>query len=919
MRGKYLCFAGVFLMLMAMSVQADDSVRLNSINWEGTTLVLDMSSECEYRTMTLDDPYRLVIDFPGMKSGLRVHSFTGEGEIEGIRVGQNYEDDDSGVRCRIVLDMKSEPRFSVDQAGGTYRVMFDYSHVVELSDVGVSDAPATSQFAMEETATPDQQVVAPVRTVAESREPAVTAPEPETSKETTKILQASGAETSLLGFGESMKVPSREELQALAERAKQPTTVESVVAEDIQEPAPLEIGPDEDRTAQDEAEALTPEPGFESELPTVEKSETIPEKGSAAEDVSVLDDDTDLYSVAAPLYLETDIQESAAAKSAPPLLGAGMGNLPSLPTKDERESGKTTHEREQSVMPAPVQKELTFAEAVETEEELQAQKMTAVPTEDEAVTIEAETKPAPAVVEVVEKGKPAPDAEAAKQVPALLTAGMATPSGAVTEQASGKDEQEPAPEKALQVAKEPEQPAAGVAVKIINAKTEAASVEKKTVDENIARQARLSAARKSSTDLIRKNLKGEKPLDAPISIEMRGAEFKTLLRAFATFSGRNIISGKEVKGQVSVQLTSVPWFEGLKAVCQANGYGVVEEYGMLRIAPLAAINMEEMERLSNSKKRIDYEPLITKVISLNFAKSEDLREPLMKMLSDRGKMETETRTNSLLVTDIPANIEMILKMAAELDIPMPQVEITARLVDIDYKASRDLGVRWEALNLASNNTAGMGGSAVIDGSFPTPVGEFKLGTIRNWGDFNVTLQAMERDNTANIISNPRVMTMDNMQASILVGKKVPLIVADEAGNAVTQMTTVGIKLTVTPHINPDGQIMMELATEVSDLSSEATVQGGVIITTHESKTNVMVNNGNTAVIAGLIRTSGTDLNQGVPLLSKVPLVGRLFGYQNEAKEKRELIIFITPRIMSVTEAAGETSFEDYNVEWPTTD
>jgi type II secretory pathway component HofQ len=156
---------------------------------------------------------------------------------------------------------------------------------------------------------------------------------------------------------------------------------------------------------------------------------------------------------------------------------------------------------------------------------------------------------------------------------------------------------------------------------------------------------------------------------------------------------------------------------------------------------------------------------------------------------------------------------------------------------------------------------------------------------------------LERTNRANIISNPRIVTADNREASILVGKEIPLIVADEAGNPITELTKIGIILRVTPHVNSDGTITMDLHPEVSELSSEATVQGGVIISMSEADTRVIVKDGETAVIGGLMNEVKSTFEKGLPILKDLPVVGSLFKYQNKTKRKRELIIFITPRIV----------------------
>jgi len=159
------------------------------------------------------------------------------------------------------------------------------------------------------------------------------------------------------------------------------------------------------------------------------------------------------------------------------------------------------------------------------------------------------------------------------------------------------------------------------------------------------------------------------------------------------------------------------------------------------------------------------------------------------------------------------------------------------------------------------------------------------------------VEALETSNKAHLISNPIITTTDNREASILVGQKIPLIVSDEAGNAITQLTTVGIQMNVTPHINQDNQITLDIHNEVSDLSSQATVQGGVIINTSEADTRVLVENGETAIIAGLIRQIDGKLNSGVPVLMDIPLLGGLFKHSTNTKVSRELVIFVTPYIV----------------------
>jgi type II secretory pathway component GspD/PulD (secretin) len=173
----------------------------------------------------------------------------------------------------------------------------------------------------------------------------------------------------------------------------------------------------------------------------------------------------------------------------------------------------------------------------------------------------------------------------------------------------------------------------------------------------------------------------------------------------------------------------------------------------------------------------------------------------------------------------------------------------------------------------------------------------RFGLVKSWGEVNATISALEKQNKVNIISNPRITTVNNREARILVGQKIPLIILDEAGNPITQLTVIGITLRVVPHINDQNRITLDLHPEVSDLASGATVQGGVIINTSEADTRVMVGNGETAVIGGLIRTNEVRTKTGVPILMNIPLVGSFFSQTGSTKAKRELLIFVTPRII----------------------
>jgi type II secretory pathway component GspD/PulD (secretin) len=267
----------------------------------------------------------------------------------------------------------------------------------------------------------------------------------------------------------------------------------------------------------------------------------------------------------------------------------------------------------------------------------------------------------------------------------------------------------------------------------------------------------------------------------------------------------------------------------------------------------------------------------------------------------------------VIISDLPDVVTKIEKMALELDTTTPQIEITAKLVDVDKEALRDLGIEWNlggpsqffTGTIPQTAHAPMPGpdqgiSASGKNGISNPAATIEYGMFQKWGSIEAQLQMMEQNRKANIISNPRITTVDNREAKILVGQKIPLIVQDVAGNPVSQLQTIGIQLKVTPHLTKEKKVIMDLHPEVSDLSTQSTVQGGVIINTSEADTRVMVDDGETAVIGGLIRNNESHVRRGVPLLKDVPILGALFRSDNSVNQDRELVIFVTPKIVADT-------------------
>ncbi len=385
-----------------------------------------------------------------------------------------------------------------------------------------------------------------------------------------------------------------------------------------------------------------------------------------------------------------------------------------------------------------------------------------------------------------------------------------------------------------------------------------------------------------------------------MSLDVQGADIQTVLRSLSEFSGKNIVASKEVKGEVTLRLRNVPWRHALDIVLKAQGLGMVETGQTIVVSNLDTLRKEEMERRTADRTQEELLPLSTRILPVNYANSKEMAVSIGKTMSKRGHVEVDERSNSLIVTDIDDRLDQVEAMVRNLDTKTPQVEIVARLVDVDVSSTRDLGVEWGVHNLDLGDAGIAEDLDVKAADVTNPAGIFKLGTVKSFGSLDARLLALESQNKANIISNPRITTVNNREASVVVGKQIPLIVQDFAGNAVTQLTTIGIKLSVTPHINTGNRITMDVHPEVSDLASQSTVQGGIIINTTMADTRVMVNDGETAVIGGLIRSNESSTRRGVPILMDLPLLGNLFRSTSTTKQKRELLIFVTPKILGET-------------------
>jgi type IV pilus assembly protein PilQ len=385
--------------------------------------------------------------------------------------------------------------------------------------------------------------------------------------------------------------------------------------------------------------------------------------------------------------------------------------------------------------------------------------------------------------------------------------------------------------------------------------------------------------------LIASSLMAQGARQRAISLSFENADLHTVLRTFARLGGVNIVSSEAVSGRVTLDLRAVPWEQAFETLLRVHGLTSVEEEGIIGV-----MTMEESEQ----QTRII--PVETKIYQIKYAQAAAMEFAISSVLTERGKSKVDVRTASLIVTDIPNALAGVESLIESIDVPTRQVMIEAKIVEIDYKWGQELGIKWRTGSAEPTE------DTYLDGGVDAPVtelGRFLYGTLLSGIEINAILSMLESEDKAHILSQPKIAVMDNQEAMVMSGKKIPVITLDMAGNKIMKFYDVALKLTVTPHINAENQIVLELYPEVSDISAEATPGGEVILLTDAAKTTLMVDDGETAVIGGVLREKEGEITRGIPILCKIPLLGRLFKSKAKSKYKSELLVFVTPHIIPV--------------------
>jgi type IV pilus assembly protein PilQ len=393
----------------------------------------------------------------------------------------------------------------------------------------------------------------------------------------------------------------------------------------------------------------------------------------------------------------------------------------------------------------------------------------------------------------------------------------------------------------------------------------------------------------------------------PISLDLKDADIKDVFRTISQLTGLNIVIDPEVRGTVTVQLEDVPWDQALDLILKQNGLGYVLENNIMRIATTAKLQAEEADRARLAEARQAAEPTRTVIKKLSYAKAAEIVPTLQSVMSKRGAIVVDQRTNTLIIREIPTYLPAVLQLIDNLDTATPQVVIESRIVETTKTLGRSLGINWSVRGKADTSTGNTtnlifpnniaGGINVGLGNGPT-VASLVMGNILNTFNLDVALTAAENQGLLKIISSPKVTSLTNTPALIQSGVQIP--VQTTVNNTTTVIyVDATLKLDVTPQITAEGTILLTVNVTKREPAVALNLSLGqnVPLSIREYRGQVLVKDGGTTVIGGIFQINDQDQNNMIPGLWKIPVLGNLFRNKTRTEKHDELLIFITPRIL----------------------
>ena len=408
----------------------------------------------------------------------------------------------------------------------------------------------------------------------------------------------------------------------------------------------------------------------------------------------------------------------------------------------------------------------------------------------------------------------------------------------------------------------------------------------------------------------------------PISLDFQDVPVRQVLQIIAQVNGFNLVTTDSVTGNVTISLSGVPWDQALDMIMRVKGLDKRLEGNILLIAPAEELSARETQALQSRQQVADLAPLQTVDIAINYAKAAELAAILKSseggILSDRGGVTVDERTNTLLIRDTLESIDEARKTIEVLDIPVKQVLIESRMVTVLDNVDEQLGVRWGFSDRQDDN--GVSGSlegadTIAGGIVPSinnrlnvnlPVSSaagtigFQVASLIDGTILDLELSALESESKGEIIASPRITVANQHEAYIEQGTEIPFVQATSSGATAVEFKKAVLSLKVTPHITPDNRIILDLVVTQDTRGETVSTSTGdaVAIDTQEIQTQVLVENGETIVLGGIFQQTSSDGVNKVPLFGDLPVLGALFRNTTELQQKRELLIFVTPKIIT---------------------
>lgn len=404
-----------------------------------------------------------------------------------------------------------------------------------------------------------------------------------------------------------------------------------------------------------------------------------------------------------------------------------------------------------------------------------------------------------------------------------------------------------------------------------------------------------------------------------ISLNFQNISVRTVLQIIADYNGFNLVTSDSVVGNITLRLDGVPWDQALDIILKVKGLDKRMQGNILMVAPSDELSAQEARNLQAKQQVAELAPLYSEYVQVNYAKAAEfanlIKNEENSILSARGSVSVDERTNTLLIRDTAKSIEDIKRMVNVLDIPVRQVVIEARMVTVKDSINEELGIRWGVTDAGDEfATSGniKGANSAAGGVVPSlgdrlnvnlPVSNaagslaFQVARLADGIILDLELSAMEKENKGEIIASPRITTANQKEAYIEQGVEIPYQEASSSGATSTQFKKAVLSLTVTPHITPDDRIILDLVVTQDTVSDVSNGQAPAI-DTQRIGTQVLVNNGETIVLGGIYQQSIISTVSKVPVLGDIPYFGWLFRNSSNFNEKKELLIFVTPRIVT---------------------